>query len=66
MKTLSMTFHAVSSSPSTVKVGEVDRGPHLTEDLVTDPAEESQSPPKPRDKPQLEYTWVLTPANTTQ
>lgn len=48
--------------PSTVQVGKVDGPPHFTEYLVTDPAEQRQRPPDPRDQAQLEHTWVFTPA----
>lgn len=33
--------------PGTVKIGEVDRGPHLTEDPVAEPAKQRQGPPEP-------------------
>lgn len=47
--------------PHTVQVGEVKGGEQLTEGLVADPAEESQSPPEAREEAQLKHTHIVTP-----
>lgn len=44
-----------------MQVWEVHRGPCLTEDPVTDPAEDGQCPPEGSGQSQLEDTLVVTP-----
>lgn len=51
------------SSPHAVQVGEVHGGEQLTEDSVTDPAEEGKGPPEAGEEPQLKHADIVTPVS---